>query len=73
MNDPNIATDLPGNIAVNNNEIDLESFFEAAHCSSIDVEILNKNIEAITIVNNQQLFDDFDQAKKHIWNYAKYK
>ncbi|CAG8783671.1 16562_t:CDS:1, partial [Racocetra persica] len=58
-------TSLLDDIMVDNNEIDLKSFFEAAYHSSVDVETLNENIEAVIIVK-AQTFDDFDQAEKYI-------
>ncbi|CAG8795446.1 25314_t:CDS:1, partial [Gigaspora rosea] len=72
MNDPDSKISLPDDITVDDNKIDLESFFEAAQRGSLDVDTLNENIETVTIVKDQQ-FDDFNQAKKHIRNYAEYK
>ncbi|CAG8731337.1 12233_t:CDS:2, partial [Racocetra persica] len=56
----------------NNNEIDLESFFEAVYHDSMDIKSLNKSIEAITI-EKSQLFDDFDSTGKNSLNDGKKK
>ncbi|CAG8684044.1 21417_t:CDS:2 [Racocetra persica] len=53
-------------------EIDLESFFEEAYYGSVDMEDLCINIETV-ILEVENNFDDFDQAKQYVKLYAEFK
>ncbi|CAG8809845.1 8102_t:CDS:2, partial [Cetraspora pellucida] len=73
MNNTNseyITSDLPE--AVDDNEINIEGFFEKVSYNNMDIEALHKNVKVVVVKENQ-LFDNFNQAESHIQSYAEFK
>ncbi|CAG8838992.1 27236_t:CDS:1, partial [Racocetra persica] len=48
----------------NDNEIDLEGFFEEICYDDVDIKALYENVEVV-VIKKRQSFDDFEQAKSH--------
>ncbi|CAG8649525.1 15202_t:CDS:2, partial [Cetraspora pellucida] len=57
---------------VNDNNVDVEDYFEEAYHGSVDIEDTNMNADAI-IIKEEDSFFDFNNAVQHIRCYAEFK
>ncbi|CAG8676889.1 16823_t:CDS:1, partial [Racocetra persica] len=51
--------------STDDDDIDLEYFFQKAYYGGMDIETFHKNIEVV-IIKKEQSFNSFEQAESHI-------